>query len=269
MTADHACPVAYAADHGLLNGSPITPTTCLSYWRDLVMNLYPVDATDPQLEIWRDGPLSMHYAPFDWVNTAARVMLVGITPGAHQATEALREAQACLREGLPIEETLRRADATGAFSGPMRKHLVTLLDGIGLAEALGIESTAQLFGTHHRLAALASAIDFPVFRNGENYRGSSPHLTRHPVLRALVRASLGARVVMTPGALIIPLGTAAGDAVSLLAADGLADEGRVLTGFPHPSGGNGHRTRIYQANRAMLSSEVARWARSRAATAHR
>lgn len=236
---------------------------CLSYWQHLIIHLYPVEATEPLLEIWRDGPLSMHYAPFDWVNTAAQVMLVGITPGAYQSTEALREAQACLRKGLPIEETLRRADATGSFSGPMRKHLVTMLDGIGLADALNLDSSARLFDTYHHLAAHVSAIDFPVFRDGENYRGSSPQLTRHSVLRALVRASLGARIAMTPNALIIPLGSTADDAVSLLAAEGLVDRSRCLAGFPHPSGGNGHRTRIYQANRQMLAAEITRWAASR------
>ena len=41
---------------------------------------------------------------------------------------------------------------------------------------------------------------------------------------------------MTPDALVIPLGKAAQDAVSLLAADGLLNPGRSLTGFLHPSG---------------------------------
>ncbi len=80
------------------------------------------------------------------------------------------------------------------------------------------------------------------------------------MLRSLVRVSLGARVAMTPGALVVPLGKAAQDAVSLLAADGLVDPGRSLTGFPHPSGGNGHRVRQYAANRAALAEHVARWA---------
>jgi hypothetical protein len=176
----------------------------------------------------------VYYAPRDWVNITARVMLVGITPGAYQATEALREAQACLRAGRSSEETLRRADDAGSFSGPMRTHLVTMLDGIGLADALGLDSTAQLFGTHHQ--------------------------GRHPVLRSLVRASLGTRVAMTPDALVISLGKAAQDAVSPLAADGLLDPGRSLTGFPHPSGGNGHRVRQYAANREALAGQVARWA---------
>jgi hypothetical protein len=97
-------------------------------------------------------------------------------------------------------------------------------------------------------------------RGGHNYGGASPPLTWHPVLRSLVRASLGTRVAVTPDALVIPLGKAAQDAVSLLAADGLLNPGRSLTGFPHPSGGNGHRVRQYAANREALAGQVARWA---------
>jgi len=164
------------------------------------------------------------------------------------------------------EETLRRADAVGSFSGPMRNNLVTMLDGIGLAAALGVDSSARLFDTHHHLAALCSAIDYPVFVNGQNYRGSSPSLTRHPVLRSLVRASLGARIAMTPHALVIPLGKAAQEAVSLLTADQLAKPTWCLTGFPHPSGGNGHRVRQYAANRKALRRQVARWAAATASS---
>ncbi len=65
---------------------------------------------------------------------------------------------------------------------------------------------------------------------------------------------------MTPGALVVPLGKAAGDAVSLLAADGLADRDLCLAGFPHPSGSNGHRVRQYAANREALVGQVTRWA---------
>lgn len=260
MVVDHTCPVVRAQDLGLLVGSPVTSLWCLSSWREVIAALDPVTATDPRLLLWEDGALSVYYAPWDWVNTTAKIMLVGITPGAYQATEALREAQACLRAGRSNEETLRRADAAGSFSGPMRTHLVSMLDGIGLADALGVDSTARLFGTHHHLAALCSAIDYPVFVNGRNYSGAGPPLARHPVLRSLVRVSLGTRVAMTPGALVVPLGKAAQSAVSLLAADGLIDPGRSLTGFPHPSGGNGHRVRQYAANREGLAEHVARWA---------
>ncbi len=187
-------------------------------------------------------------------------MLVGITPGSFQAREALREAQRCLRQDLPNEQTLRLVNAVGSFSGPTRANLVTMLDGAGLADALGIDSTARLFDTHHHLAAKASAISYPLFVNGQNYSGGNPPLIGHPVLRSLVRASLGPRVAMAAEALVIPLGKAAQDAVMLLTADGLLDRERCLLGFPHPSGANGWRVRQYTARRKTLREEVAHWA---------
>jgi hypothetical protein len=260
VDVDHACPVARAEELGLLAGSPVRRSWCLSFQREVVAGLSRVDAASPELLLWESGPLRVYYAPWDWVNTAARVMLVGITPGAHQALEALREARRCLAAGCSNEETLRRADAVGSFSGPMRTNLTAMLDGAGLASALGLDSTARLFDTHHHLAAHVSAIDYPVFVNGHNYTGSRPSLTSDPVLRSLVRASLGARLAMAPAALVVPLGKAASDAVAFLAAGGLVDEARCLLGFPHPSGANGSRARQYAASQAALAREITRWA---------
>ena len=142
---------------------------------------------------------------------------------------------------------MRRADAAGGVFRADAGDLVVMLDGVGLAGALGIDSAARLFDSHHHLAAHVSAIDYPVFVNGRNYGGTSPALTRHPVLRSLVRASLGPRLDMTPGALVIPLGKAAQGALAFLAAEGLVDPARCLLGFPHPSGANGWRVRQYAA----------------------
>lgn len=37
-----------------------------------------------ELELDRDGQVSIHYIPFDYVNPKAKVVLVGITPGFTQ-----------------------------------------------------------------------------------------------------------------------------------------------------------------------------------------
>ena len=259
VTTDHACPVEWAADHGLVEGSPVDRSWCLSHQMGTVMGLEPISAVAPELLLWQQGALSVFYAPWDWVNTSARVMLVGITPGLHQATEALAEARRSLANGLSPEDALRRADAVGSFSGPLRTNLVTMLDGIGLAAALGIESTAQLFDEMHHLAGHVSAIDYPVFVHGRNYGGASPPLVGHPVLASLVRACLGARVAMALDALVVPLGKAAEAAVAFLARQGLLDRRRCLLGVPHPSGANGHRIRLYAERRADLARAVLMW----------
>lgn len=76
------------------------------------------------------------------------------------------------------------------------------------------------------------------------------------LLRSLVLASLGARIAVTRNALVVPLGKAAQDAVAFLAADGLVSTAQCMTGFPHPSGANGHRVRQYAANREGLAGQV-------------
>lgn len=245
-------------------GTPVEISWCLSYQRELLAALVEPNAMSPELLLWQDGRLSAFYAPWDWVNKAARVMLIGITPGDYQATVSLREAQRCIRAGLTNEETLRRANAVGSFSGRMRTNLVTMLDGIGLHDALGIESTARLFDTHHLLADHASAIDYPLFVNGQNYRGRNPSLVRQPVLRSFVRACFAPRVAMAPTALVIPLGAAATDAATLLIDEGLLDQERCLKGIPHPSGGNGHRVRQYNARRETLAATLAHLAAANA-----
>jgi hypothetical protein len=258
MNVDHTCPVAWAAEHGLLDGSPVETSWCLSAQRDTVLSHALPEVMTQDLLLWQKDRISIYYAPRDWVNTAAKVMLVGITPGAYQAIEALREARRCLQAGLSNEEALRFANAVGSFSGPMRTNLVKMLDGIGVAKVLRIGTSARLFDTHHHLAAHVSAIDYPVFVDGKNYTGHTPPLVRHPVLRSLVVACLGARVAMVPHALVVPLGEAAQSATELLIERDLLDRRRCLLGFPHPSGANGWRVRQYKERQQRLTEDVAR-----------
>jgi hypothetical protein len=241
---------------------------CIAGQREAIAEVGGADPRDRRLLLWEEGRLAIYYAPWDWVNTEARVMLVGICPGAYQASQALGEAKRCLDSGCSFEETLKRADAVGSFSGPMRSNLVSMLDEIGVADALRIATTGSLFDVDadHELAAHVSAIDYPVFVDGENYRGGSPRLTEHPTLAALVTACLGARVEMAPTALVVPLGTAATEAVEYLANRDLLARERCLLGFPHPSGANGWRVRQFAERREHLTAAVSEWASRQASS---
>ena len=61
------------------------------------------------LRISGDARHAIYYAPFDHVNTGAKVVLVGITPGRVQAIEAIRTAARCLQDGLGEVEARARA----------------------------------------------------------------------------------------------------------------------------------------------------------------
>lgn len=234
---------------------------CFDAWTGRLRSL-PADLPQsrwppPGWALYQDAAREIVYAPFDWTNEAARVALVGITPGRHQGWVASMEAAAALRRGGSADEALRRAKSVASFSGSMRRNLVTMLDGIGLAETLGIASCDDLFGSAHVLATHLSALAFPVFQNGRNYAGSK--ITSDPVFVALIRQVLAAQLLQAAHALIVPLGNAAAEAVGLLIAEGVIDPARCMLGFPHPSGANGHRHAQFEARRVELVTTVSRW----------
>lgn len=213
------------------------------------------DVERPELVLYRDGRMSILLTPFDECDPAARVALVGLTPGRHQLHSALTTVAAALRSGREIDESVLRAKAQAAFAGRMRVNLIRMLDDIGVHHALEVPSCEVLFKDRRELATSTSAICHAVLvRDGKNY-GGAPPVNRHPVLAAFARQVLAANLAMAPDALVVPLGDAAASAVALTD----VKPERVLRGFPHPSPGNGHRVRKYAEAREDLINQVKRW----------
>ncbi|ASL43980.1 hypothetical protein bAD24_I10840 [Burkholderia sp. AD24] len=119
----------------------------------------------------RGGDLVVYYAPLEWVNATAKLVLVDATPWKAQADFALTEANHALLEGAPVPEVLRRANLAAAFARVTRERVVTLLDHIGVHQWLGLSSSADLFGEASDLVQMTSVLQYPVFNNGENFRG--------------------------------------------------------------------------------------------------
>lgn len=97
-----------------------------------------------ELLLSSEGSVQTFYAPFDYINTKARITICGITPGHQQAVNALSEARKQLRAGTSVEEARRKSKETASFSGPMRNNLIAMLDYIGIAKLLDIDSCARL-----------------------------------------------------------------------------------------------------------------------------
>lgn len=72
-------------------------------------------------------------------------MIVRLTPGRHQMWLGVMAARNVLRRGGDAEEALEAAAATGGFAGTMRRNLVNMLDGIGVADWLDLETTDLLW----------------------------------------------------------------------------------------------------------------------------
>lgn len=203
------------------------------------------------------GPrtVEMIYSPFDHVNFAARVVIVGLTPGLQQARNALTAARAALKKGASVETAAAEAKVYASFSGPMRNNLVRLLDHIGIARMLGIGSTAELWGRRADLVHFTSALRYPVFVDGQNWSGQ-PDMLRVPEMRGWLERYTGKELESLRQALFVPLGPKVTAALEHLTRAGIIDAARVLSGLPHPSGANAERISCFLGDKpAELVSE--------------
>lgn len=205
----------------------------------------------------RDGALSAHYIPFDVVNPAAKVVLVGITPGFTQWKNAMVEAQRQLLAGASLEAARIAAKRTGAFSGSMRPNLIHLLGAIGLHRWLNIDSCEALFGSHAALVQTTSILRHPVFVSGENYNGT-PSMIKSAFLQKQVLEHFAEEVSQLNNPVYIPLGPKVSEGLRWLASRGVLKADRILDGLPHPSGANAERIAYFlgRKDRGALSAKT-------------
>lgn len=213
---------------------------------------------DPRLLIAKDGRLEVRYAPFDFVNRDAKLVILGITPGEQQANSAILEARRALCAGEDDNVAMFRAKSHASFSGPMRTNLIAMLDAVGMNKALSIESCASLWDVDLDMVHFASALRYPVFKDGKNYTGSSPKIVRSPFLRDQLLAHTAVELAVLSEALVLPLGPAVTEACRFLVQEGRLDDSRVIEGVPHPSGANAERISYFlgRKERGALSSKT-------------
>ncbi len=207
----------------------------------------------------QDSDIQICYAPFEYINEQARVVIVGITPGNTQMVNAIQEARRQLDKGSDDRAALIAAKQTGAFSGAMRPNLVALLDAVGLQQWLRISSCEELLGegSAAHLVQTTSVLRNPVFVRGQNYNGT-PNMARHPLLRRHLLDYFGQDVRSLPHAVFVPLGDKVSEALHFVADNGLLDRSRILDGLPHPSGANAERIAYFlgRKSRDTLSAKT-------------
>lgn len=203
-----------------------------------------------ELLLASEGNLQTFYAPFDHINTSARIVICGITPGLQQASCALDEARKQLRQGASLEHARQAAKETASFVGAMRDNLIGMLDHVGLHTLLDIKSCARLFDTHRHLLHSTSALRYPVFLKGKNYSGSPAILSRAS-LRRQVETHLAEEIrALGPQCLYVPLGPKVAEVFHHLQSRGLLKAEQLLDGLPHPSKANGERISYFLGGKA-------------------
>lgn len=216
------------------------------------------DLLHENFRLGTEGLLEMYFAPHnEIVNEQARIVIVGITPGWTQMKTAFLEVRQALHEGKPLGEAAWRAKQAARFAGTMRKNLLDMLDACGIPQTLQLSSANELFETGSDLLHTTSLIKYPVFKQGKNYTGYGPEISKSPMLSHYSNEVFtGELACITQPFLLIPLGKAVSEVINHLAKSGRVDASFCLSGFPHPSGANGHRKKQFEVMKDKLRSVV-------------
>ncbi|CAK2567935.1 Uracil DNA glycosylase superfamily protein [Vibrio crassostreae] len=209
----------------------------LSHFIDEVKLCDPADPFSSPLSLFQDERIEVYYAPFEHINSQAKIVICGITPGKTQAEAALRIAKSGLKTKQDLSAIQLQAKQAASFKG-LRKNLGQMLDKIGLHQKLNIESCDDLFGKHNSLVHYTSAVRYPTTLGGKDYSGT-PKASRHPFLKLMLDTYLSEEIeTLGKHCLWVPLGKGATDALEYMLKQGKLSKEQLITGLPHPSGAN-------------------------------
>lgn len=200
--------------------------------------------------------LEIYYAPFEYVNKQAKIVIVGITPGLHQMERSYATVMDVNNQIKTNEEILQEVKKRSSFEGTMRNNLIAMLDELQLHSYLGLSSTSELFTSANHLVHTSSVIPYPVFYKGKNYSGSTPHILKTDSLRKYIMDCFVHELEALMNPLIIPLGVNVTKVLHFLADNDYIDADSILNGFPHTSGSNGHRHKQFTENKEHMKQRI-------------
>lgn len=233
----------------------MTDTTNFERFRPVMESMDTLNKEDmDQLKLAEEPQtdLEIYYsAHTDYMDSRAQIVFIGICPGFEQmklAFDLLKE-----EAGKPDDQVLRDAKVRARFGTSMRRNLIDLADRTDLPALLHLDSSAELFDPDcHRMDNTA-LLPYPVFRRKKNYTGHAPKIDRSPLLKETCERQLEKIAHAYPHALFIPLGKCVDEQVSK---SGILPEKRIVHGFPHPSGVNGHRFRQLEENLDAINQRL-------------
>ena len=96
----------------------------------LLKKINKSDVTNSKFLVNKEGNIKIYYAPFDYINPKAKIMIVGITPGLQQMLQSFE----VIKEG----KSLKEVKDLSSFKGSMRTTLVKYLDELMVNKTLKV-----------------------------------------------------------------------------------------------------------------------------------
>lgn len=196
----------------------------------------------------KQGKFGQFYAPFDWINEDADIVLIGITPGKSQAKSALKSLRGALKRGLSPSDAARIAKQSASFEGDMRDIAARLMNRFEMHKLFRLGDASELFEAASHRAHYTSLLRYPVLhwqakkrRDGTkiagwfDYSGGDSAFSAEILLRS-INLHFETEVARFKNAWLIPFGPVPAQALERMIKRGLVDPDRVLPGINHPSG---------------------------------
>ena len=198
--------------------------------------------TNKNFLIKREDNIEIYYAPFDYINSKAKIMIVGITPGLQQMLQSFE----AVNEGRSLKEV----KDLSSFKGSMRTTLIKYLDALNINKKLRIKSCESLFNINSKYLHSTSLIKYPVFDKGRNYSGSG--LLKKKILLDFLEAHFVKELKKLDKTIIVPLGNTVSSTIDYLNNEFKLNLKCFLKGFPHPSGLNVRKDIQFKENKVRM-----------------
>ena len=189
-----------------------------------------------------EDDIEIFYAPFDYLNSDAKIMIVGITPGFQQMQQSFE----VINEG----RSLKDVKDLSSFKGSMRTTLVKYLDELEINKILKVSSCESLFNKNNKYLHTTSLVKYPVFDKGKNYSGAN--VLKKRILLDFIEKNFLEELKTLNKCIIIPLGKTVSSTIEYLDNKYDLKLSCFLKGFPHPSGANAKKNIQFEENKMNM-----------------
>jgi len=189
--------------------------------------------------IEKDGNIEIYYAPFDYINSKAKIAIVGITPGLQQMTQSFQ----AIKDG----KSLKEVKDLSSFKGSMRTTLIKYMDELKINKILKIKTCESLFNLDNKYLHTTSLVKYPVFDEGKNYSGAN--ILKKKILLEFIEDNFLKELKILQNSIIIPLGNTVTSTINYLNTKHRLNLKCFLKGFPHPSGLNVRKNIQFDENK--------------------